>query len=131
VVDQAKIGYDLAGQVLTITLKRPQRRNALNWRVFAELESAFLAVRVAMRRRAASASPVPTLRTVRVTMSAAKSRSGGNCCSSPEPRPSEAAAHPYTTHPRGSSRVACPVVAEVLVALAQQLADTLAVAAEA
>ncbi len=36
-------GYQLAGHVLTITLDRPARRNALNWRAYAELESAFLA----------------------------------------------------------------------------------------
>jgi len=52
-------------------------------------------------------------------------------CSRPQSGPSEAADHPHPTRPRGSGRVACPVVAEVLVALAQQLADTLAVAAEA
>ncbi|MBL8348958.1 MAG: hypothetical protein JNL87_01475 [Burkholderiaceae bacterium] len=34
-------GFDLAGQVPTITLDRPERRNALNWRAHAELESAF------------------------------------------------------------------------------------------
>jgi enoyl-CoA hydratase/carnithine racemase len=36
-------GYALADHVLTITLNRPQRRNALNWRAYEELESAFLA----------------------------------------------------------------------------------------
>ncbi len=36
-------GYVLADHVLTITLDRPQRRNALNWRAYEELESAFLA----------------------------------------------------------------------------------------
>lgn len=36
-------GYRLDAHVLTITLNRPQRRNALNWRAYAELEAAFLA----------------------------------------------------------------------------------------
>jgi enoyl-CoA hydratase/carnithine racemase len=36
-------GYQLDGHVLTITLSRPERRNALNWRAYAELEAAFLA----------------------------------------------------------------------------------------
>lgn len=35
-------GYDLVAHVLTITLNRPERRNALNWRAYSELESAFL-----------------------------------------------------------------------------------------
>ncbi|HPU54016.1 MAG TPA: enoyl-CoA hydratase/isomerase family protein, partial [Burkholderiaceae bacterium] len=34
-------GYALDGHVLTVTLNRPQRRNALNWRAYDELESAF------------------------------------------------------------------------------------------
>lgn len=36
-------GYALADHVLTVTLNRPERRNALNWRAYDELESAFLA----------------------------------------------------------------------------------------
>ena len=35
-------GYALADHILTITLNRPERRNALNWRAYDELESAFL-----------------------------------------------------------------------------------------
>ena len=35
-------GYVLDGHVLTVTLNRPQRRNALNWRAYDELESSFL-----------------------------------------------------------------------------------------
>lgn len=34
-------GYALDAHVLTITLRRPERRNALNWRAYDELESAF------------------------------------------------------------------------------------------
>ena len=34
-------GYVLSDHVLTVTLNRPQRRNALNWRAYDELESAF------------------------------------------------------------------------------------------
>jgi enoyl-CoA hydratase/carnithine racemase len=34
-------GYALSDHVLTVTLNRPQRRNALNWRAYDELESAF------------------------------------------------------------------------------------------
>ena len=34
-------GYRLDGHVLTVTLNRPQRRNALNWRAYDELESSF------------------------------------------------------------------------------------------
>jgi enoyl-CoA hydratase/carnithine racemase len=34
-------GYALSDHVLTITLNRPERRNALNWRAYDELESAF------------------------------------------------------------------------------------------
>lgn len=34
-------GYALDGHVLTVTLDRPQRRNALNWRAYDELEWAF------------------------------------------------------------------------------------------
>ncbi|MCX7274605.1 MAG: enoyl-CoA hydratase-related protein [Burkholderiales bacterium] len=34
-------GYSLVDHVLTVTLNRPQRRNALNWRAYDELESAF------------------------------------------------------------------------------------------
>lgn len=36
-------GYVIADHVATITLERPERRNALNWRAYAELESVFLA----------------------------------------------------------------------------------------
>jgi len=36
-------GYQLAEHVLTVTLNRPERRNALNWRAYAELEAAFRA----------------------------------------------------------------------------------------
>lgn len=36
-------GYVLDGHVLTITLNRPERRNALNWRAYAELEGALRA----------------------------------------------------------------------------------------
>ncbi len=36
-------GYALAQHVLTVTLDRPARRNALNWRAYDELESAFIA----------------------------------------------------------------------------------------
>ena len=35
-------GYELSEHVLTVTLNRPQRRNALNWRAYDELASAFL-----------------------------------------------------------------------------------------
>lgn len=34
-------GFALIDHVLTITLNRPERRNALNWRAYDELESAF------------------------------------------------------------------------------------------
>jgi enoyl-CoA hydratase/carnithine racemase len=34
-------GYTLDGHILTVTLNRPQRRNALNWRAYDELESSF------------------------------------------------------------------------------------------
>ena len=34
-------GYQCDAHVLTVTLNRPQRRNALNWRAYDELESAF------------------------------------------------------------------------------------------
>ena len=34
-------GYVLDGAVLTVTLNRPERRNALNWRAYDELASAF------------------------------------------------------------------------------------------
>ncbi len=36
-------GYELDAHVLTVTLNRPERRNALNWRAYDELESAFRA----------------------------------------------------------------------------------------
>lgn len=36
-------GYALDGHVLTVTLDRPERRNALNWRAYDELECAFRA----------------------------------------------------------------------------------------
>jgi enoyl-CoA hydratase/carnithine racemase len=36
-------GYALSDHVLTITLNRPERRNALNWRAYDELESALRA----------------------------------------------------------------------------------------
>lgn len=36
-------GYALDGHVLTITLNRPERRNALNWRAYDELEAALRA----------------------------------------------------------------------------------------
>jgi len=35
--------YALRGHVLTITLNRPERRNALNPRAYAEIEAAFRA----------------------------------------------------------------------------------------
>ena len=41
--DFVHTGFELTGHVLTITLNRPERRNALTWRAYAELESAFLA----------------------------------------------------------------------------------------
>lgn len=34
-------GYALEGHVLTVTLNRPERRNALNWRAYEELEWSF------------------------------------------------------------------------------------------
>lgn len=34
--------YDLTDHIATVTLNRPDRHNALNWRAYAELESAFL-----------------------------------------------------------------------------------------
>ena len=37
-------GYTVADHVCTVTLNRPERRNALNWRAYDELESAFLAI---------------------------------------------------------------------------------------
>lgn len=39
--DFVHTGYTLDGHVLTITLDRPARRNALNWRAYAELAAAF------------------------------------------------------------------------------------------
>ncbi|HEX3673382.1 MAG TPA: enoyl-CoA hydratase-related protein [Rhizomicrobium sp.] len=37
------VGYRVAGHIATITLNRPERRNALNPRAYAEIESAFRA----------------------------------------------------------------------------------------
>ena len=37
-------GYEIVDHVCTVTLNRPERRNALNWRAYDELESAFLAI---------------------------------------------------------------------------------------
>ena len=39
--DFVHTGYAIADQVLTITLNRPERRNALNWRAYDELAAAF------------------------------------------------------------------------------------------
>ena len=33
--------YEVADRVATITLNRPERRNALNWDAYAKLEAAF------------------------------------------------------------------------------------------
>ena len=47
--------YSVQDQVLTITLNRPERRNALNPRAYAEIEAAFRAAN-ARRRTCASSS---------------------------------------------------------------------------
>jgi len=41
--DFVHTGYELVDHVLTVTLNRPERRNALNWRAYDELTSSFRA----------------------------------------------------------------------------------------
>ena len=50
--------YDVSDHIALITLNRPERRNALNPRAYAEIEAAFRAAS-AIPRCAASWSPAP------------------------------------------------------------------------